>query len=116
MINNEIWPFTDVASFENYFPPGVLTPDPCFPTSIDYSELLESITFVQPIPSLNSVVVKSQGIQSIKVVNQLGQEVFVEKYSARDKISFDTWGFAQGIYFVNISTKEGSIAKPFVIK
>ncbi len=116
MINNDMWPFTNVAGLESYFPAGILTPKDCTPTSVNEFDELKDKTLVRPVPSLGLVQIESENIQNIRVVNQVGQEMLYLEFTNQDKVSFDSKEFPTGIYYVKISTEKGEISKPFMIR
>lgn len=65
-----------------------------------------SIFFTNPIK--NEMLIKSNSsIETISIFNVLGQQLFSAKYNGENAININTQNWTSGIYFMNVSTKEG---------
>ena len=66
----------------------------------------DSIFFANPVK--NEMLLKSNSsIEALSIFNILGQQLFSAKYIGEKTISIDTQSWTSGIYFMNVSTKEG---------
>lgn len=109
MINNDVWPISNVASIESKFPAGVLTPKACAaPTSVSSVNGVQINVAVTPNPVQNMLNIQSKNITDIVIYNQLGSKVLT--INSLDNIGYktvDMSDFSAGIYFVEVTTKEG---------
>ncbi len=65
-----------------------------------------SIFFANPVN--DEMTIKSNSsIESISVFNVLGQQLFSAEYNGETTININTGSWKSGIYFMNVSTKEG---------
>ncbi len=70
----------------------------------DKSEVI--VFFGNPVE--NDMLINSNSpIEVISIFNVLGQQVFSSKYNQETTVSIDTINWTSGIYFMNLSTKEG---------
>lgn len=66
-----------------------------------------SIFFANPVK--NEMVLESNSaIEEISIYNVLGQQLFNAKYNGETTININTGSWKSGIYFMNVSTNEGS--------
>ncbi len=66
----------------------------------------ESIFFVNPVK--DEMFIKSNtSIEAISIFNVLGQQIFNAKYNGENRANIDTQSWSSGIYFMNVSAKEG---------
>lgn len=68
-----------------------------------------------PNPAHNRVSVASEGMQSVQLINLMGQVIYTQKASASN-VELDLQHVPSGVYFVRINTAHGSIVKKLVRK
>jgi hypothetical protein len=120
------------GSSENYFVPmqdGVYTVEvlqtngnECLSNEFEIigsgiTQLSESFELF-PNPSSGVITVYSRGlnlqIQSIEVVNELGEIIFKDNMALNHSYSFNVESFSKGIYFLKIETEKGLVMKKIV--
>jgi thiol-disulfide isomerase/thioredoxin len=118
IINLDIWPISNVGTFEAAFPSG-FEPEPmeCNPLGIE--DLIQGVDFkVYPNPSDGSSINLrlSNDIQSadVKIFNILGKIVYSNHFDTND-ISLQT-NLSSGTYIVNVATELGSVHKSLIVK
>ncbi|MCG2419722.1 T9SS type A sorting domain-containing protein [Aequorivita sp. F47161] len=71
----------------------------------DFSDV--SISFANPVKA--EMIIKSNSpIEAISIYNVLGQQLYSAKYNGDTSISVNTQNLTTGIYFMNVSSKEGT--------
>lgn len=73
---------------------------------------------VYPNPTTDDIFVQSDisRIQEIEIVNLLGQSVRKVKVSTPNKVTLNTEGFRNGLYYLKIKTDQGESVKRIVIR
>ena len=70
---------------------------------------------VHPNPATESCTVNCQGMQSIRVVNSLGQTVRTVAVSG-DRATLDLQGLTRGVYILRIATDRGNAASKLLVR
>jgi hypothetical protein len=65
-----------------------------------------SISFANPVKA-EMIINSSAPIEAISIYNVLGQQLYSAKYNGDTTINVNTQNWTSGIYFMNISSKEG---------
>ncbi|MBR6439093.1 MAG: T9SS type A sorting domain-containing protein [Bacteroidales bacterium] len=77
-------------------------------TSVDENDA-ENVA-VYPNPTTGNLNIEANGIQQVSVVNMMGQTVMKQSVD-NDNVTIDMSAFGNGMYLVNIITKNGNIVK-----
>mgnify|MGYP001189256514 CR=1 FL=1 len=116
LIESDIWPLTDVGTFEATFPAGF--DPPVLSCSLGVSDAINTDNFVL-YPTISSgneinIALSEQVETDVNVYDIAGRQVFYNHYSEKD-IQFSL-NVASGSYFVNIAFDNRSITKTIVIE
>lgn len=117
MINNDIWPLSNITMLEAAFPAGVLTPTPCnAPTSVSDLSVLTDNTLIYPNPVSDMLNVQSLNIMRLNIINQVGQKLISQDFNNTDQATINTSVLASGVYYLEIESKKGTIVKSIAVQ
>ena len=72
---------------------------------------------VFPNPASGSVALEADGeIETLTIVNTLGQKVFEKSHCGRQQLSVNTEGFPRGLYLVTVNTAKGTASRKLVVR
>ncbi len=116
LLQNDIWPLTDVTTFEATFPAGL---DP----EVMECTILEVTEFTDASFSIFPTISNGQNI-SIVMNNQVATSVIIYDITGKEVYSYDTnsnniefsLNVNSGIYLVQVNTGSGSTVKKLIIK
>ncbi|MAO07972.1 MAG: hypothetical protein CL596_04590 [Alteromonas sp.] len=119
MVERDIWPISDVSTFEGAFPAG-FDPEPmeCTPLSVVENTLTPNGVTLYPNPVTSNEVFKINLPSSMKsqviIYNLLGKQVYSQSFETativiRQKLE-------AGSYFVKIASDFGTVNKAFLVK
>jgi len=85
-------------------------------TSIESLEAINPTVKVHPNPTSGHFTIESKQafINSYKITNSLWQEILNQKTNAQ-QLEIDLSAFANGLYFISIKTKEGTVVKKVIL-
>ena len=83
------------------------------PTSVDESSNLP--VSIYPNPTNGTVTVKASKLQSINVLNSLGQALRVFDID-QDDITIDLSTFGRGLYLLRIQTEDGIMTQQVIVE
>ena len=70
-----------------------------------------------PNPVKNQLKLFSmEGLNSVKIYNNLGQQIFSEALNGTETFTLDVSGFHKGLYVVSVTTTHGMISKTIVVE
>jgi len=118
MVNRDIWPISDVSTFEAAFPTGLNpTPMPCTILGIDDATADNSISLF-PNPSNGSIINlklnKGTTSADVRIYSVTGALVY-EKSFESNLIQINT-NLVSGIYVVKVNTNLGTVNKNLIVK
>lgn len=114
MINNDVWPISNVADIESKFPNGAITPKACAaPASVtDISTLQVSIF---PNPVSNELWVKSNDIiQHLSICDISGKKIITLSTLNTKETIVPVNELNAGVYFVHFSNGKSNFSTKFV--
>lgn len=118
IINLDIWPISNVGTFEAAFPVG-FDPEPmeCNPLGIE--DLISGLNFLMfPNPNDGSTINLSLSDETnsaeVRIFNILGKIVYSNKFESNE-ITINT-NLSSGTYIINVHSEEGSIHKSLIVK
>ncbi|MBD45060.1 MAG: hypothetical protein CMC65_07565 [Flavobacteriaceae bacterium] len=116
LLENDIWPLTDVSTFEATFPIGLV------PEVLECTEL--GVTDVQNVefaivPSVSngqniSLIMESQEAKNIQVYDITGREVYSQNVNANNMVF--SLNVSSGTYLLRVNTETSSATKKIIIK
>ena len=68
-----------------------------------------------PNPTTNHVIIESNGIVHVRLIDMLGQTIIVKEYNLADFVDLDITHMPAGVYMVEITTRLGKTIKRLVI-
>lgn len=78
----------------------------------------DKVISLYPNPAKNQINIEypeSLNIQNLKIVNILGQDVYVASVNNDSSIQLDVSSLTSGIYYIHVNTQEGTIIRKFEI-
>lgn len=112
IIETDMWPIDNAASFTTFFATHNLAPKSCAITGINNAqETIENVT-IYPNPVLNNVHIKTnENLKSVKVFDVLGNLLLNETISSGNQYEINMSSFQTGVYFVEINSEKGAVIK-----
>jgi len=117
LLENDIWPLTDITTFEATFPAGV---DPvimeCFLGLLD-AENTSDFLLYPTISNGKNINLRLSNLVDIAVVTVFdvsGKQVFVKEFSTSSLVI--NLNVNSGTYFVNVKTNSGTTVKKLIVK
>ena len=116
LLNRDIWPLTDITTFEATFPNGV---DPeVMECTILGSTDLQTVKFTI-VPSISngqniSLVMENQIAEEIQVFDLTGKKVYSQKVNANNMVF--SLNVSSGTYLVKVITENRSTTKKIIIR
>lgn len=113
----DIWPISNVGSFENAFPSG-FAPESMECTEMGVSDLNSQVFSLYPTVSNGQINVnlEQSADSKISVYSMLGQEVYSNSFNAQKNIQLDL-KLSSGVYIMKVATSNKQVeTKKFIIK
>lgn len=124
LLEGDIWPISDMSSFEATFPQGMINPAACIVSVEDVEVRNSELNGVFPNPTSGALNLNldltnaSEG--SIKVINLIGEEVAVLEQglfdSGRNIRSYDVSQLNAGIYLVTVEAGSFIATKRLIVQ
>jgi thiol-disulfide isomerase/thioredoxin len=116
LLEKDIWPLTDVSTFEATFPNG-LDPEVMECTILGITDVAAASFLIFPTVSNGqniSIVMNNQEATSVRIYDIIGKEVYANDINS-NLIKFSL-NVSSGTYFVKVNTERNSATKKIIIK
>ena len=116
LLEKDIWPLTDVSTFEATFPNG-LDPEVMECTILGITDVAAASFSIFPSVSNGqniSIVMNNQEATSVRIYDITGKEVYANDANS-NSIEFSL-NVSSGTYFVKVNTERNSATKKIIIK
>ncbi len=118
ILEQDMWPITDASTFDSFFQPHGISQMPCTSgiTSLDNANDLINIA---PVPASDVLSISSNGanINTVSIINTLGQVMFTKAYSPATKQDIlNVAELEAGIYFIEMRLNETTVVKKKFVK
>ena len=116
LLEKDIWPLTDVSTFEATFPNG-LDPEVMECTILGITDVAAASFLIFPTVSNGqniSIVMNNQEATSVRIYDITGKEVYANDTNS-NLIKFSL-NVSSGTYFVKVNTERNSATKKIIIK
>ena len=116
LLEKDIWPLTDVSTFEATFPSG-LDPEVMECTILGITDVAAASFSIFPTVSNGqniSIIMNNQEARSIRIYDITGKEVYANDTNS-NSIKFSL-NVSSGTYFVKVNTERNSATKKIIIK
>ena len=71
---------------------------------------------VYPNPTKGTVTIESEGIESVRLTNMMGQTLTWNEYDRSDLVSLNLTGLKPSVYLIEIKTVNGTVKRKVVVK
>jgi len=123
VVRNEDWAFQNWTEdgevvWEELTYTFIITNDRVLEANFLYTEGIDENSVsanIYPNPTQGEVVVESEGLSHIRIVNAYGQTVYNAKVEG-DQVRIDLSGFAKGIYMMHIKANGGQTVRKIVVE
>jgi len=115
MINNDIWPISNIADIESKFPAGVLVPKACAaPASTSNVENTSFSFQLVPNPASDIMTVKAESMNDILIYNQVGSTMLsFHNLNQSNQKTLDLSSLAVGVYLIEVNSAKGKATMKF---
>jgi thiol-disulfide isomerase/thioredoxin len=116
IIENDMWPISNAASFSTYFNSHSLNSKACTATGISKQTWTPEKISVYPNPAVNSLTIETSNndkLNRIKVFDMLGNVLVNESLDKEKKHELDLGTLEKGVYFAEITTENNTAIRKF---